>query len=158
MTARDTVRGMSEQPTTAIPRKRRLWIPWVSGSVAAVLAAGIGAYLAFGRPTGLERDDPAGAKACHQLSDWIHGDLRDPDTGKPLIEGYAAVALADVAKDAKTPAIRAAAGVNVMGGDAGRFLQAKGGPGELRFANLTDLHAACVSAGVKMPAYAEPAA
>lgn len=129
---------------------------WAAAAVIAATAVATGAYLAL-RPTGLEATDPAGAKACNQLSDWIAGDLTDPDTKKPASKGLAAVALGDIAKDATTPAIRGAAGEDIMGGNTGALVKAHGGPAGLRFANLTDLHAACVAAGVKMPPYAEPA-
>jgi hypothetical protein len=37
-------------------------------------------------------------------------------------------------------------------------VKAYGGPASLRFADLPALHAACVAAGEKMPAYVEPGA
>ncbi len=147
---------MTDDTVTASPRRRPRLL-WAAIALSAAIAVGTGAYLAF-RPTGLAATDPAGAKACNQLSEWITGDLRDPDTKKPASKGLAAVALGDIAKDATTPAIRGAAGEDLMGGDAGTLVKAHGGPAGLRFANLPDLHAACVSAGVKMPPYAEPAA
>lgn len=130
----------------------------MAGAVAAVAVAAVGAYVAIGRPSGLERDDPAGAKACQQLSDWIGGDLQDPDTGKLASKGLASISLGSIASGAKTPAIRAAGGADLMAGPAGQAVKAHGGPVELRFADLKKLHAGCVAAGVKMPEYAEPAA
>ena len=100
-------------------------------------------------------EDPAGAQACHQLAGWINGDLKDPDTGKPLKKGIAATVLAQDAIKSTTPAVKAAAGTDLMDDPVIAQVKAYGGPASLRFADLPALHAACVAAGEKMPAYVE---
>jgi hypothetical protein len=138
------------------PRSRKWLI--IAAAVALLLVLGaVAAYLGTRRSDPLA-SDPAGAQACHQLADWINGDLKDSDTGKPLTKIVAADALAQYAIISATPAIKAAAGKDLMNDPDISLLKAYGGPETLYLANLPALHAACVGAGERMPAYAEPGA
>lgn len=150
---------MSVEPQTApaTPDAHRgRWI--AAGVLFVVLAVAAGVYLAL-RPT--PKPDPlehdfAGMTACHQLADWIRGDLKDPDTGKPLDKVVASLALSDYAVESSTPAIKAAAGEDFMDTPEGGYLKAYGGPSSFRAADLYSLHSACQAAGETMPSYAEP--
>lgn len=136
-------------------RTTRLWIILPVG--AALLAATVVISFVLLRGGGID-GDPAGTTACRNLAAWIRGDVSDPKTGKPEAKAIMSGALADEAKDSTTPAIKAAAGEDLMADPSfGGLLQGYGGPDSLRFANLRALHGACVAAGMKMPAYAEPA-
>lgn len=148
-----------DHPDADLPAQRHMRpIVWILVAVGAALliAVGVGAYFLRGDSDPLAKTDPIGAQSCKALRDWINGDVKDPKTGQPYDQILMAVSLGSHAKNAKTPAIRAAAGQNVMDGDAGELLQSYGGPADFRAANLPQMHDACVGAGVKMPAYATP--
>jgi hypothetical protein len=136
------------------PRSRK-WLIGTAATVLLLVLGAVAAYLVTRRSDPLA-SDPAGAQACHQLAAWINGDLKDPDTGKPLTKFLAGDVLAQDAIASTTPAIKAAAGADLTDDPAISLLKAYGGPGTLRIADLPALHAACVAAGEKMPAYAEP--
>ena len=140
---------------SAAPRQRVRWL-WVAAAalVLAALVVGVSLWLSRDKPL---PDDPAGAAACTGLADWIRGDVKDPDTGKPLNSLYMAASVSGPAGASKTPGIRAAVGGELMEGPTGELVKQYGGPDSLRFANLPKLRDACAAAGVKMPAYAEPA-
>lgn len=141
-------------PTPATPTARRRW--WiVAGVTLAALIVAAGSYLALRTPDPLA-NDPSGAQACHDLTDWIRGDVKDPDTGKAMDKAYVAVALGAEAKRSTTTAIQAAAGQDILDGSTGALLAANGAP-HMQFADLPSLHAACAAAGVKMPPYRVPA-
>jgi hypothetical protein len=61
-----------------------------------------------------------------------------------------------MAKDSTTPAIRGAAGDNLLDGEAGEILRNYGGPSSLRIANLRKMRDACSEEGVDMPPFAPP--
>jgi hypothetical protein len=104
----------------------------------------------------LAERDPSGAAACQMLTEWLDGAI-DPDTDKPYDRMVAAVAVSDAAAAAKTAQIRAAVGAWAFDDQALALLRSTGQPVEnMRFADLAKLHAACVQAGVSMPAYAAP--
>lgn len=105
----------------------------VGGLVVALVVAAIAAYGAWSGS--LARKDPAGARACAMLSDAI---------GDGQLGMNTSLAVGKVAKDSTTPAISAAVNVEALGSDK-------------PFVVPSDFHAACVSAGVDMPAYVEPA-
>jgi hypothetical protein len=102
-------------------------------------------------------DDPAGAKACSTLADWLDGKLKDRDTGKAEKEIYVSATVGGYAAASITSGIRSSAGDDVMTGDTGNLLKAYGGPGSLRFAKLQATRTACLAAGVDMPAWNLPA-
>jgi hypothetical protein len=142
--------------TPTAPARPRRWRLWVGLGVAvAAVIGGTVAELSTHRTPGPLAADPAGASACANLAQWIKGDLDDPATGKPYNGVLVSEVLAGYAKDATTPGIKATAS-ELMTGDVGNLLKANGGPSSLQLANLPKLHAACVAAGVHMPAYAEP--
>lgn len=117
------------------PAARRRWP--TSAIVACIaLAAVLAGVVAFVVYSGtLYFKDPAGAKACSMLSDALdRGNLKLQDS----------MDIGDVGKDSTTPAIRATVHLNP-----------KAGPDLDALALLDELHAACVEAGVRMPAYTE---
>lgn len=143
---------MSELPASSAPPRVRRWI--ITAAAVAVIAAGAGAYVL--RPKDPLAADPAGAKTCHNLAEWLQGKVEDPDTGRPVTAVLMRVSLAGQAAKSTTPAIKAAAGQDLMDSAAGRLLQGYGGPASLQFADLAKLHTACTDAGEKMPSYREP--
>lgn len=126
----------------------------------AVILAGGGVYLLL-RPSGVETlraDDPKGADACEALEMWINGKAIDVKTNKTYSKAAFSLIEGPLAADATTPAIKAAAGEDVLQGGALGLLRQYGySGGSIRFADLGKLHAACVDAGVDMPEYREPA-
>lgn len=139
---------------SAAPGRRIGWRWAVAATLALVaLAAGVSLWLTRDKPL---HDDPAGAAACKGLADWIRGDVKDPDTGKPLSSVYMAASVSKPAEASNTAGIRAAVGEDIMASTSGQLVKQYGGPGSLRFTDLPKLRDACASAGVKMPAYAEP--
>lgn len=143
-------------PTVTATAKRRRW-PWIAAAAIVVLAAlAIGGYQLHDRSRPLA-DDPAGATACKMLAQWIQGDVKDPDTGKPYAKLVLATGVSNSAAASTTLGISAAVGGDFMDTDAGALLKSYGGPASFRVTDLPKLHDACAAAGVKMPAYAEPA-
>jgi hypothetical protein len=136
-------------------KRSRGWLIVSAVAVLLLFLVGVAAYLIVDRSDPLA-NDPAGAQACHRLADWIKGDLKDPATSAPLTKAITANVLAQDAYNSTTPAIRAAAGADLMDDPIIGQLKANGGPQTLRLADLPKLHAACVGVGEKMPAYAEP--
>lgn len=150
-------------PASSVPGKpgRPRWQWAAAGAVALVLAFGatVGAVAVFSGNSSLEElraSDPEGAKACEGLTYWLDGNLIDPKTRQPYDSLTAGMSLADWAAASTTPGIKATASEDVMAGESGRLLRQYGGPsGSMRFLNTEKLHAACVEAGVDMPAYTD---
>lgn len=137
-------------PTTS----RRWWI--VVGVALAAVVVAAGSYLALRTPDPLA-DDPNGAAACHDLTDWLNGKVTDPATGRPESYAIMSVAVSTPAAAAKNGRIRAVVGDDVMAGDVGDLLKSYGGPASFRVTKLENLYGACDAAGVKMPPYKVPA-
>jgi len=140
-------------PTTPTGRPRALPILVVVAILLSV-AGVVGVYLLIHRGDRLAKTDPVGARACRDFRTWIEEDRKAGHPSPPDVQLLGAMKLAEEAKGATTPGIRAAAGGNVMDDPAAAPVVANGGPSEFRAANLAQLHAACVAAGESMPAYA----
>jgi hypothetical protein len=130
----------SNIPLSTPPVRPANWWKSLPGQ-AAILAMAIGVIVIalglFGvigprtQANPLATTDPAAASACNTLRDWINGDLAVSE------ETVMQLVIADTA--------------NAHTGDIKR----SGAAVSMRIGDLADVHAACVEAGVKMPAYPE---
>lgn len=153
-----TVAGMTE-PVQPRPARLRLWL--AGAAVVVVALATGGAWLLLrDTSTGLEalrKKDPNGAHACGQLGSWLLGKATDATTGKPYNKAVVSLAVGSAGAKASTPGIKQAAGVPAFDDKAMGSLGSVGYQGgNMQFADLEKMHAACRAAGVKMPEYREP--
>ena len=147
---------MTDMTDVATPRSPRdpAWKnPFAIGAAALSLglaAAAVGLTVYLAQPDLAERD-PAGARACQILTSWQRGDLSDDRL-------TIALTLGDQAARSSTEAIRETSGEPVFDDEMMETLRQAGyAAGNMRFANLRDLHAACESQGVDMPPWVEVA-
>lgn len=132
MTTEESAEG---QPAPAVKRR---W-PTAAIVTCTALATVLVGVVAFAFYSGtLYFKDPAGAKACSMLSDALD---REPTDNKAVSLDLA-IAIGDIAKNSTTPGIRATISV-----DPSR------GPEYDALPDLEATHAACIEAGVDMPAY-----
>jgi hypothetical protein len=132
-------------------RARRRWLwPAVAAGVVVVAVAAAAVWLAVGRDDGgigqLRARDPHGAAACRDLREWAAGRVKSAD-GKPENSIVISVAAGPEAWQASTNAIRATAGGPLLDQQTSALL---GVGRDMRAANLTQLRAACVGAGVQV--------
>jgi hypothetical protein len=139
----------------AQPRRAR-W-PWIALAALLVAVLSVVGYTLYAQSRPLA-DDPAGAKACSTLADWLAGKLKDPDTGKAVEAIYISETVGKYAAASTTSGIRSNAGKDVMAGDTGELLKSYGAPSSMHFADLETIRIACVTAGMDMPAYDPPSA
>jgi hypothetical protein len=132
---------------TATPPRRRRWLLPVIAAVV-LLAAGVGLTAYLLRTSPVDRD-PAGARACEMLASWQTGRIAENKV-------VAAAALAEQASKSATESIRKTAGEPVFDDEMMRSLRSAGyTAGNMRLANLRDLHAACEGEGTDMPPWVE---
>jgi hypothetical protein len=118
------------------------------GAALVILVGGASLTAYLLRPSLSDRD-PAGARACEMLASWQTGRITDS-------KGVVAAALAEQAAKSATESIRKTAGEPAFDDEMMKSLRSAGyTAGNLRFANLSDLHTACEGEGVDMPPWVE---